>query len=82
MYYVDPDGNSVELQSDNFGDWSRSSEWMRTSPEFAQNPIGRNFDPDQLVAARVAGASPEEIHQRTYSGEFDPGTALDLRVPM
>ncbi|HEX9926362.1 MAG TPA: hypothetical protein VGD99_27145 [Anaerolineae bacterium] len=55
---------------------------MRTSPEFAQNPIGRKFDPDQLVAARAAGASPEEIHQRTYSGEFDPGTALDLRVPM
>jgi catechol-2,3-dioxygenase len=82
IYYVDPDGNSVELQADNFGDWNRSSEWMCTSPEFAQDPIGRNFDPDRLVAARAAGASPEEIHRRTYAGEFDPGTALDLRLPM
>lgn len=82
MYYVDPDGNSVELQADNFGDWSRSSEWMRTAPEFAQNPIGRNFDPEQLVAARAAGASAKEIHRRTYAGEFDPGTALDLRLPI
>jgi catechol 2,3-dioxygenase len=82
MYYVDPDGNSVELQADNFGDWSRSSEWMRTAPEFAQNPIGRNFAPEQLVAARAAGASAEEIHRRAYAGEFDPGMALDLRLPI
>src|SRR5712692_9126507 len=32
FYYVDPDGNSVELQVDNFGDWDQSSEWMCTSP--------------------------------------------------
>ena len=32
LYYVDPDGNSVELQADNFGDWGASSEWMRTAP--------------------------------------------------
>lgn len=82
MYYIDPDGNSVELQADNFGDWTRSSEWVRTSPEFAQDPIGRNFEPDQLVAARAAGASPDEIHRRTYAGEFDPGTPLDLRLPV
>ncbi len=31
FYYVDPDGNSVELQYDNFDDWNKSSEWMRTS---------------------------------------------------
>ena len=29
FYYVDPDGNSVELQSDNFGDWNASTEWVR-----------------------------------------------------
>ena len=36
FYYVDPDGNSVELQYDNFGDWRASSEWMRTSAGFRQ----------------------------------------------
>jgi catechol 2,3-dioxygenase len=45
MYYSDPDDDLVELQVDNFGDWSKSSEWMRTSPEFAANPIGVFFDP-------------------------------------
>ncbi len=32
MYYSDPDANYVELQVDNFGDWSKSKEWMKTSP--------------------------------------------------
>ncbi len=41
FYYVDPDGNSVELQVDNFGDWTQSTEWMRTSPDFAADPIGQ-----------------------------------------
>ena len=29
FYYVDPDGNSVELQADVFGDWKKSKAWMR-----------------------------------------------------
>jgi catechol 2,3-dioxygenase len=44
LYYADPDGNLVELQVDNFEDWDRPSEWMRTAPEFAANPIGVVFD--------------------------------------
>ncbi len=82
FYYADPDGNSVELQADNFGgDWSRSSEWMRTAPEFAADPIGVHIEPDQLVAAREAGASAQEIHQRAYAREFTPKRRLDLRLP-
>ncbi|MEO6891948.1 MAG: VOC family protein [Ktedonobacteraceae bacterium] len=82
FYYVDPDGNSVELQVDNFGNWDESSEWMRTSPQFAANPIGMPINPDQMVEARKAGASFADIHQRAYAGEFQPGTPLDLRVPL
>ena len=52
FYYVDPDGNSVELQVDNFADWEQSSEWMRTSPQFAADPIGTPVDPEQMIAAR------------------------------
>ena len=81
MYYVDPDGNSVELQADNFGSWQESSEWMRTSPDFAANPIGMPFDPEQMVAARQAGASFAELHRRAYSGAFPPDDPLDLRIP-
>jgi catechol-2,3-dioxygenase len=81
LYFVDPDGNSVELQADNFGDWDASSTFMRTSPDFASNPIGIPIDGDRLVAARAAGASAEEIHRRAYAGEFEPEAPLDLRLP-
>ena len=56
-YYVDPDGNHVELQCDVFGDWSKSGEWMRTSPEFAANPIGAFVDPSKVAEAAAAGTS-------------------------
>ena len=81
MYYVDPDGNSVEVQTDNLGDWAASSEWMRTDPRFADNPIGVSFDPDQMLAAWHDGIGTEELHRRSFGGEFDPGTPLDLRLP-
>jgi catechol 2,3-dioxygenase len=80
MYYIDPDGNSVELQTDLFGDWRQSSEFLHT-PEFARDPIGTSFDPDQVVAAWTAGASRDELHRRAYAGEFKPATPLDLRLP-
>jgi catechol 2,3-dioxygenase len=82
FYYVDPDGNSVELQCDVFGDWEKSAHWMTTSAEFAANPIGAPVDADRVVEARKAGASPDEIHRRAYAGEFPPGAPLDPRMPM
>ena len=33
LYYKDPEGNFVELQSDNFSDWRLSGEYMRGSPQ-------------------------------------------------
>src|SRR5579859_2218746 len=82
FYYVDPDGNSVELQIDNFGDWTQSQEWMRTSPDFAADPIGKFVDPDQIVALHKAGVSHAEIHRRAYAGEFTPAEPMDPRVPL
>ncbi len=51
-YYKDPDGNRVELQVDNFGDWDASREWMRTSADFHANPIGVFVDPARIAAGR------------------------------
>ena len=82
LYYEDPDGNSVELQADNFGSWQESSEWMRTSPHFANNPIGVPVDPDQMVTAREAGVSFAELHERAYRGEVQPSHPQDLHVPL
>ena len=81
FYFVDPDGNSVELQADNFGDWRRSKEWMRTAPEFAANPIGVPVDAEALIAAWRAGDGADELHRRAYAGEFAPEGELDLRLP-
>ncbi len=80
LYYDDPDGNVVELQVDNFADWDRSSEWMRTSPDFRANPIGMFFDPDQVVEAQRSGVSSAEIQKRTYGGQFKPDTLPDLGI--
>jgi catechol 2,3-dioxygenase len=82
FYYEDPDGTSVELQTDNFGSWQGSSEWMCTSPQCASNPIGMPIDPGQMMAAHQAGASFAELHQRAYAGEFKPSGPLDLHVPL
>ena len=70
FYYEDPDHNSIELMVDNFGDAEQSSDFMRRSPDFANNPMGADVDPDQMYAARAAGMSVAEIHERAYAGEF------------
>ena len=57
MYYKDPDGNKVELQIDNF-DTDETNRWMG-SGEFAQNPIGIIFEPEELLA-RYRGGEPLE----------------------
>ena len=70
FYYEDPDHNSIELMVDNFGDGEQSSDFMRRSPDFANNPMGADVDPEQIYAARSAGMSVAEIHERAYAGEF------------
>lgn len=80
MYYSDPDGNLLELQVDNFGDWAASTHWMSTAPEFAANPIGVQFDPDRLIEALAAGLNHAEIHRRAYAGEYSPAQPAELGV--
>jgi len=43
LKYIDPDGNFVELQSDNFGGWKRSTEWMRMSPDFRSKKVYEEY---------------------------------------
>jgi catechol 2,3-dioxygenase len=74
-YYADPDGNNVELQVDCFGDWQKSTAWMRTSDEFKANPIGQFVDPVQVAADRAAGIGFEEIHAKAKAGGYAPEQA-------
>jgi catechol 2,3-dioxygenase len=77
-YYKDPDGNHVELQIDDFGDWAASKEWMRTSPDFAANPIGMFVDPARVAELVEEGEGLEEIHRRAMAGELAPAQAPAL----
>ena len=73
IYFRDPVGHGLELQTDVFGDWDASREWMRVAEEFASNWSGILFDPDKVIAARNAGADLAELHERLYhDGEFWP----------
>ncbi|MDH6679119.1 catechol-2,3-dioxygenase [Rhodococcus sp. LBL1] len=60
MYYHDPDGNRIELQIDSF-DTEEATQAYLDSGVFARNPIGVDFDPEQLVARFNAGEPLSEL---------------------
>ncbi len=62
MYYRDPDGNTIELQTDNFPDAADATAYMVEN--FGENPIGINFDPEDLIARYEAGEPMEELRRR------------------
>ena len=63
MYYKDPDGNRVELQVDNFPTADETNRWIR-SGDFAANPIGVVFDPEELLARYRAGEPQAKLAAR------------------
>jgi catechol-2,3-dioxygenase len=60
MYYADPDGNRVELQIDNFATAEEGQAWMH-SPAFDRNPIGVEFDPEDLTRKFRSGVPVAEL---------------------
>ena len=60
MYYHDPDGNSVELQVDNYDSPHEASAIFLTE-DFKHNPLGEDFDPGDLVRRYEAGETIEEL---------------------
>ena len=63
MYYRDPDGNRVELQIDNFETAEEGQEWMH-SEAFDRNPVGVEYDPDELVIRFRSGVPVTELVKR------------------
>lgn len=82
LYYKDPEGNFVELQSDNFGDWKLSTEWMRNSPDFASNPIGTFFDPEKVSQAHATGRPFHALQPAIRAGGFVPDSVPDIGLPV
>ena len=82
LYYRDPEGNFVELQCDNFSDWKLSGEFMRSSPQFAANPIGVFFDPARVYETFKSGADFKTLHKAVYAGDFLPVSIPNIGLPV
>jgi catechol-2,3-dioxygenase len=76
LYYADPDGNSMEFQVDVL-DVETSNAFM-AGPEFAANPVGDTFDPDELLAALKAGKPVLDLILRADQKAPEKGLALEL----
>lgn len=67
IYYQDPDGNHIETQIDNFDTADEITEYME-SAEFSENPVGVDFDVEDLAARLHAGEDPKILKKRKGSG--------------
>ena len=67
LYYADPDGNKVELQIDNFDTPDEVLAWAERS-DFSANPIGVDFDPEDLCRRLEAGEPESSLKERPVIG--------------
>ena len=81
IYYRDPEGNFVELQSDCFEDWRLSTEFISASPQFAANPIGVFFDPQKVHAAHQAGVGFAALHEGIRAETYLPAEIPNIGLP-
>ena len=72
LYYADPDGNQLELQVENYASVEESTKFF-FSEAFAENPIGVEFNPDELLQQLRAGVSEDELKKRPDIGAQDLG---------
>ena len=67
MYYRDPDGNQLETQVDNF-DTTEEVNAFLASAAFRENPVGADFDPEELLHRVKSGEDHALIKKRAYVG--------------
>ena len=61
MYFYDPDRNQVELLVDNFATAAAGQDYMRHRSATDKNPVGVDFDPEELTKQIRAGLRLEEL---------------------
>lgn len=67
LYYSDPDGNQIEFQIENYDSVEESTQFFY-SEEFAENPVGVEFDPEDMLRKLEAGVPEAELKRRPRSG--------------
>jgi catechol-2,3-dioxygenase len=70
LYYVDPDANQIEFQVDNFASIDEANEFM-FGEQFNVNPIGVDFDADDLLKRLRAGEADAALKARPFSKPRD-----------
>jgi hypothetical protein len=80
-YNLDPDGNYVELQVDNWDAEARGSTAFMHTPEFLANPVGVPISPDSNVEAWRQGTTLQGLHERSWAGEFVAGAPPVFDMP-
>ncbi len=63
LYYYDPDQNRIELQVDNFTDMTEATTLMEE--QFGINPVGEEFDPEEMLARLRSDVDPDELVRPT-----------------
>ena len=61
MYYYDPDRNQVELLVDNFAAMTDAQAYMRNRSPADKNPVGVDYNPDDLVDRVRDGLRVDEL---------------------
>ena len=73
IYYQDADTNVVETQVDVFGSIEEANDYIN-SQDFKTNPIGVDFDPDEMLKKHNEGDSWEDLSTRITDGPRHPAT--------
>ncbi|MDM0044403.1 biphenyl 2,3-dioxygenase [Variovorax dokdonensis] len=63
LYYADPDGNQMEFQADCFASNDDANTFMY-GPNFEVNPIGVEFDPEDMLRRLQAGETEADLLPR------------------
>lgn len=67
LYYEDPDRNQLEFQVENYATVEESGKFF-SSEAFSENPIGVEFDPEDMLRRLRAGESEEDLKRRPDIG--------------
>lgn len=80
MYYKDPDGNQIEFQVDCFPSSDATIGYMN-GPVFAANPVGVEYDPDDWLSRKMAGADLSSLLQVSTDAEASPIRGAMMEAP-